>query len=175
MKQISILVLAVALVLACPLFAQAPPNAFDPTSFSFNLSPISLPGLGTTLAGAETDALFSLSTNNNLGMTTLVGNSTFLGGRYERVIPQVANYLQNHTALTGGNYEFGITSSVGVVKVPARDYWGGRAGFFLKYAPAGSQSFNIAFEAQANYLPEYGGTTSPHWVASIAVGPNFRF
>lgn len=162
------------LTLSIGMVAQAPPSAFATTSFSFNLSPITLPKVGQTAAGAETDAMFPLTTNNRFGETTLIGNSTFIGGRYDRVFPSVAKYLQSHTALTGGNFEAGLTSSLGVVKA-SNTYWGGRAGFFLHYAPNGSTNFNIGFEAQANYLPGYAGATSQHWVPSLAVGPNFRW
>lgn len=168
-------VVAVVLLVAAFGFAQAPPNAFQSTSFSFNLSPITLPNVGSTLSGAETDAMFPLTTNNRFGETTLIGQSTFIGGRYDRVFPSIAKYLQNHTALTGGNFEAGISSSLGVVKASTKNEWGGRAGFFLKYAPNGATNFNIGFEAQANYLPRYAGDSSPHWIPSIAVGPNFRF
>lgn len=173
MKQI---ISVVAVVLLCAAFAvcQAPPSAFSTTTFSFNLSPINLPGLGASVSGAETDAMFPLTTNNRFGETTLIGQSTFIGGRFDHVFPSVAKYLQSHTALTGGNFEAGITSSLGVVK-SANSNWGGRAGLFLRYAPGGATNFNIGFEAQANYLPNYAGASSPHWVPSIAVGPNFRF
>lgn len=170
----AILVVAV-LLLATLSFAQAPPNAFSGTSISFNLTPLTLPGTSQgTLSGAETDVTFPLTTNNIFGETTLIGESTFVGGRYERVFPSIAKYLQEHTALTGGNFQFAVTSSLGVVK-GAKNSWGGRAGFSLKYAPAGSTSFNIGFEAQANYLPNYAGPNSQHWVPSLAIGPNFRF
>lgn len=175
MRNILVVALLCLFALAMPLVAQTqPPSAFATTSFSFNLSPISLPNLGNSIAGAETDALFPLTTNNRFGETTLIGQSTFVGGRYDRVFPSVAKYIQAHTALTGGNFEAGISSSLGVVK-GAKSSWGGRAGFFVHYAPAGSTSFNIGFEAQANYLPNYAGANTPHWVPSIAVGPNFRF
>lgn len=173
MKKLALLAVFLALPLA--LIAQAPPSAFATTSFSFNLAPISLPNLGSSISGAETDAVFPITTNNIIGETTLVGQSTFIGGRYERVFPVIANYLQNHTALTGGNFQAGITASAGVVKSSIKASWGGRAGLFLRYAPAGSQNFNIGIEAQANYLPYYAGATSPHWVPSVAIGPNFRF
>ena len=166
-----------ALVLATTAaFAQTtPPSAFGATSFSFNLTPITLPNVGTTLAGAETDAMFAFTANNLFGETTLIGNSTFIGGRYERVVPSIAKYLQAHTALTGSNFQAGLTTSLGVTKASGNSYWGGRAGLFLRWAPAGSTSFNIGFEAQANYLPNFAGANTPHWIPSIAVGPNFRF
>ena len=174
-NTICILVLLAAFLALPAAFAQAPPNAFAASNFSFNLSPISLPNLGSSIAGAETDALFPFTTNNIIGETTLIGQSTFVGGRYERVFPSVAKYLQEHTALTGGNFQAGVTSSLGVVKASSKTTWGGRAGFFLRYAPAGSTNFNIGIEAQANYLPNYAGANSPHWVPSVAIGPNFRF
>lgn len=172
MKKALCILALLSTFLALPAFAQAPPSAFATTSFSFNLSPINLPGVNS-IAGAETDAMFPLTTNNRFGETTLIGSSTFIGGRYDRVFPVIANYLQSHTALTGGNFEAGLTSSLGVVK-NANTSWGGRAGLFVRWAPAGSTNFNVAFEAQANYLPGYA-TNSPHWVPSLAVGPNFRF
>lgn len=175
MKNSAILAL-LAVFLALPVFGQTtPPSAFTTTSVNFNLTPLTLPGTSAgTLTGAETDVMFPLTTNNIFGQTTIVGESTFIGGRYERVIPVVANYLQNHTALTGGNFQFAVTSSLGVVK-NSKVSWGGRVGLLLKYAPAGSTNFNIGFEAQANYLPTYAGVNSQHWIPSVAVGPNFRF
>ena len=175
----TVLLALLSVWLALPVFAQTPaptptPTAFSGTSFSFNLSPITLPNVGTTLAGAETDAMFNLTTNNIFGETALIGNSTFVGGRYDRVFPSIGKYLQDHTALTGGNFQAGLTTSLGVVK-SAKSTWGGRVGVFARWAPAGSTSFSMAFEAQANYLPNYAGPTSPHWVPSIAIVPNFRF
>lgn len=167
---------AVLILAAVSAFAQTPPSVFNSTTMSFSLSPIQLPGTSQgTLSGAETDVLFPLTNNNVFGQTILVGESTFIGGRYNRVFPSVAKYLQNHTALTGANFQFGITSSLGVVKSAIKPSWGGRAGFFLNYAPAGSQNFSLGFEAQANYLPYYAGPQTQHWVPSLAVGPNFRF
>ena len=170
------LVLAV-ICFAVAAFAQTttPPSAFATTSVSFNLSPLTLPGSSAgTLSAAETDVMFPLTTNNVFGETNLIGESTFIGGRYERIIPSVAKYLQSHTALAGGNFQFALTSSLGVVR-GVKNSWGGRTGVSLKYAPAGSTSFNIGFEAQANYLPNFAGLGTQHWIPSVALGPNFRF
>ena len=163
------------LFLSAVCFAQNQTSAFSTTSFSFALTPITLPSLGSSISGAETDAMFPLTANNHFGETTLIGSSTFVGGRYDRVFPTIAKYLQNHTALAGSNFEAGVTASLGVLKTNPKNEWGGRAGLFLRYAPNGSTNFNIGFEAQANYLPNYSYEGSPHWVPSIAVGPNFRF
>lgn len=172
------LLIAISIVLLSTLcLAQAPPNPFSTSTISFNLTPVTLPGQQQTLSGMETDALINFSEYIHVGETTLISTSPFIGGRYEVVIEPVSNYLQNHTALTGSNFQFGITGSVGVVKSSLKSYWGERAGIFLKYAPAGSSNFDLGIEVQANNMPgidpsnlKYG-----HWVASVAVGPNFRF
>jgi len=167
MKLLIITALFVALVATC--VAQAPPSAFESTSISFNLTPITLPGQQQTLSGAETDALVHFTPNNIFGETTLISTSPFVGGRYERVFPSIANWLQNHTSLTGGNFQAGITMSLGVVKAD-KTHWGERAGIFLKYAPSGASNFNIGIDAEWNNLPGIA-----HHIPSIAVGPNFRF
>jgi hypothetical protein len=168
------LLLAVCIVLMtavcfCQTTPTTPPSAFQDTTISFNLTPITLPRTGTTLAGAETDALIAFTPNNAIGETTLISAEPFIGARYERTFPSIAKWLQNHTSLTGGNFEAGITISGGVVKAN-KEYWGERAGIFLKYAPNGATNFNIGVDAEWNNLPGIA-----HNIPSIAVGPNFRF
>jgi len=149
--------------------AAQPQSAFAETTYTFNLTPITLPRTGTTLAGAETDMLVSITTNNALGATTLISSSPFVGGRYERAIPSIANYLQNHTALTGYNFQAGLTASAGVVN-SGKEFWGERAGIFLKYAPAGSTSFSVAIDAEWNNFPGIA-----HNIPSLAISPAWRF
>jgi hypothetical protein len=168
---------ALALTLFSVLcFAQKQESAFADTTYTFGLTPITFPGVGTTLAGAESDILVSFTPNNAAGPSTLISNVTFVGGRYDRTFPAVANWIQNHTALTGYNYQFYATGSLGVVKA-ATNHWGERAGLGLRWAPAGSTSFSVAFEAQANILPGITDTVpgKSHWMPSIVVSPQFRF
>jgi|HubBroStandDraft_1064217.scaffolds.fasta_scaffold27740_3 hypothetical protein len=169
-----VVILAALLVsLTVSLVAQTPtpsPTPFPTSSVSFSLTPITLPSVGTTLAGAETDTLFHFTTNNLVGATILVSSSTFVGGRYNRIFPSVSTWLQNHTALQGNLFEVGVTASGGVVE-SAKTQWGGRGGFFVNYAL--NNSWAMGFEAQANYLPGLNGTQK--WVPSIAVGPSFHF
>jgi hypothetical protein len=169
------LVLIAAILASAVCFGQQQ-SAFIDTTYSFGLTPVTLPGVGTTVAGAESDILVSLTPNNDVGPTTLISNDTFVGGRYDRVIPQVATWLQNHTALTGYNYQFGVTSSLGIVK-GAANHWGERAGFFLRWAPSGSTSFSLAFEVQANHLPGITDQVPKQssWLPSVALSPTFRF
>lgn len=168
-NSVVILVLSFLAVLAVAQTPTTPPSAFAGTSISFSLTPLTLPGNQQTLSGIETDALVHFTPNNIFGETTLISTQPFIGGRYERVFPSVANFLQNHTALLGGNFQAGITMSLGVVKGD-RLHWGERAGIFLKYAPSGSDNFNLGVDAEWNNLPGIG-----RHVPSIAVGPNFRF
>jgi hypothetical protein len=170
MKRSLILSLLILLsVMASSQTTPTPPSAFDSTSISFNLTPITLPSTVQTLSGAETDAMIHFTTNNMFGETTLISSATFVGGRYDHAFPSVANWLQNHTSLTGGNFQAYITTSLGVVKAD-KTRWGERAGIGLKYAPAGATNFNIGAEVQWNNLPGIA-----HHIPSVVIGPNFRF
>lgn len=168
MKTLAIVLLTV--LIATAAFAQTtPPSAFGGTSISFGLTPITLPGTGQTLTGVETDAMVHFTPNNVFGPTTIISTSPFVGGRYDRVFPQIANYLENHTSLTGGHFQAYVTMSLGVVKA-ANPHWGERAGLGLRYAPNGSDNFDVGFEVQWNNLPGIA-----HNKPSVVVGPNFRF
>jgi hypothetical protein len=159
-------------ILSSLAFGQTPapaPSAFSATSISFVLTPITLPGGTSTLAGAETDALVNFTPNDAFGETALISSSSFIGGRYERNFPQISKWIQNHTSLTGDNFLAGITVSAGVVE-GSKEYWGERAGAFLKYAPAGSTTFNVGVDIEWNNLGPLG-----HNIPSVAIGPNFRF
>jgi hypothetical protein len=167
MKKLAFVVVVLVLSLACS--AQTP---FQGTTVSFGLTPITLPTFGQTLAGMETDTLFHLTNNNVIGPTVLVSSDTFVGGRYNRIFPSVSTWLQKYTALTGNQFEVGWTASAGVVNA-SKEQWGARTGVFVNYAPSGSSTWDIGFEAQANYLP--GIVTQGKWVQSFAVGPHFHF
>ena len=120
-------------------------------------------------AGAETDTLFHFTANNSFGPSALISSSSFIGGRYERSFPSIATWLQNHTNLTGANFQAGLTVSAGVVK-GTNNYWGERGGIFVHYAPAGSTSFSLGFDIEANNLPGIS-----HWIPSIAISPSWNF
>lgn len=165
MKKLAIAVL----LLSAACFAQTQSNPFSETTYSFGLTPITLPGTQQTLSGAESDIMIHATPNNEFGQTTLVSTATFIGGRYNRVFPSVGKFLQNHTQLTGFNFQAYMTASVGIVKGD-QTHWGERAGLGLRWAPSGASSFSVAFEAQANNLPGIS-----HWIPSVAVSPQFRF
>lgn len=142
---------------------------FDTTTISFALTPVVLPGIGQSLAGAETDVMYAVTTNNSFGITTLISNDTFVGGRYERTFPTIAAWLQNHTNLTGAQFRAGVTGSLGVVKA-STNYWGEGAGIFVKWMPQGQTTFSMGFDVEAVNLPGIS-----HWTPKIAISPSFSF
>ena len=158
------------LVLSMAAVAQtAPASPFADTTYSFGLTPVTLPGSGQTLSGAETDMMINVTPNNAFGQSTLISSKPFVGGRYDRTFPAVGKWLQNHTALTGFNFQAYLTGSVGIVKAD-QSHWGERVGGGIRWAPSGATNFSIAFEAQANNLPGIS-----HWIPSLAISPQFRF
>lgn len=170
MKNVlALLAVFLAIPLAAQVTATTPQGAFLSTTYNFSLTPVTLPGTGTTLSGVENDMLINFTPNNSIGETSLISTSPFIGGRYDRAIPQVAKWLQNQTALSGYNFQFYLTGSLGVVKAD-RNHYGERAGLGLRWAPSGTTNFSVAFEAQANNLPGIS-----HWVPSFTVSPQFRF
>lgn len=153
----------------------AAPSAFPSTTVNFNLSPITLPGAKTSVAGAETDVKLKITTNMQVGSTTLVsGDYSFLGGRGDYVIPGFSKWLNNISpTLNGYNFQLYVTGSAGVVRTPIaagvnQSHWGERAGLGLNYAF--NSNMGLGFESQWCNFPGYAHTTY-----SVAFGPNFHF
>lgn len=174
MRKVFLVLLSVFLSL--PLLAQTtPPSAFEDTTINFNLTPLTLPGAKQSAPGAETDVKLNVTTNNTIGETTLISSAySFIGGRYDRTIPQFSAWLNNVSpSLNGFNFQLGLTGSLGVVRTPLSlgnnaEHWGERAGVFLNYKV--SNSMGLAVETQWCNFPGYA-----HNTYSVAVGPNFHF
>jgi hypothetical protein len=169
--------LLTVLVLSIASLAQTEPapqtTAFPETSVTFNLAPITLPGLKSTIAGAETDILIAPSNSFSLGETTLTGSTMiFAGGRAQYVIKPVSTWIQTHSPnLNGYQFQFGVTSSLGVVKpvgTVGTPHWGERAGVFLNYALNGQWGLGVDAE-WGNFV----GVQRNTW--TLGVGPNFHF
>jgi len=161
----------VAILLSVVACAQStPPPAFSDTTITFNLSPITLPHAGQSVSGAETDALISFTTNNHIGMTTLINPGfTFVGERYNRTFPSISNWLNNVSAnINGMQFQFGLTQSLGVVHLGSTSHWGERAGAFVNYSI--NNTWGVGVEAQWCNFPGY-----QHNTYSVAFGPNFHF
>lgn len=173
MKFVTLFVIAITILTSAFTFAQTPPSAFEGTTVTFNLTPISLPGAKQSVTGQETDILLSLTPNNQIGETTLINSSfIFAGGRYNRLFPKISNWLNNVSPnLNGMKFQFGLTGSLGVVKIPgavSSTHWGERAGVFTNYQI--SNSWALGFESQWDNFPGYA-----HNTYSIAFGPAFHF
>lgn len=165
------------LFLSLAAFAQSAtqPSAFPSTTYNFNLTPITLPGAKTSVAGAETDVKLKITQNFALGESNLIsGDYSFIGERSDYVIPAFSKWLQNVSpTLNGYQFQLGVTQSLGVVRTPIgvgqqASHWGERAGAFLNYAVSGNVGLGV--EAQWTNLPGYA-----HSTYSIAFGPNFHF
>lgn len=164
------------LALSLAAVAQTPepiPSAFPSTTVTFNLSPITLPGLKSTIAGAETDILISPSNSLSVGETTVTGASMlFVGGRAQYVIKPVSQFIQTHSPnLNGYQFQFGVTSSLGVVKpvdIAGTAHWGERAGVFLNYAINGQWGMGLDTE-----WGNFPGVQHNTW--TLAFGPSFHF
>lgn len=174
-KALSLIVFAVIFTVASFAQTTTQPSAFPSTTYNFNLTPITLPGAKTSVAGAETDVKLKITTNFALGETTLIsGDYSFIGERADYVIPQFSKWLQNISpTLNGYQFQLGLTQSLGVVRTPIaageqQSHWGERAGMFLNYAV--SNNVGLGVEAQWTNLPGYA-----HSTYSIAFGPNFHF
>lgn len=168
---------AVLCLLAASAFAQSTLNqpAFNTSTVSFGLTPVTLPSFGSTLAGVETDTAFNFTNYNQVGVRTIVSTSTYIGPVYNRIFPSVSSYLQNHTALAGNQFQVGLTLSGGVVEA-SKQQWGGDGGIFVNYAPSGSKTWAIAFAGTAAYLPGIANTSGHgKWIPKVAIGPAFKF
>lgn len=150
--------------------ATTPPTAFNDTTVTFQLSPITLPGLGTSISGAETDASLALTPNNQIGETMLINSAfSFIGGRYTRFLPSLSNALNELSPnLNGMAFQFGLTASEGLVRVNGKSHWGERAGAVLNYEI--NKTWGLGIDAEYCKLPGYQSNTY-----SLAFGPNFHF
>lgn len=169
---------ALALTLVIPVHAQttSAPTAFPTSTVSFGLTPITLPSFGQTLSGAESDTMFNFTNYNQFGISTIVSSSTYIGPRYSRIFPSISTWLQNSTALQGNHYQVGLSFSGGVVEA-SKQQWGGDAGIFVNYAPNGSNTWGIAFDVAAAYLPGIVNADGGHhkFIPKVSIGPAFKF
>jgi hypothetical protein len=171
--------LAAVILSVAVCFAQAVPPApgataaFPTTTMSLSLTPMTLPGVKGSIAGAETDVMVKPSNTFSVGETTLVNSAMiFVGGRGEYVIAPISTYIQNHSPnLNGYQFQFGLTGSAGVVKPVSSvgaPHWGERAGVFMNYAINGTWGAGI--DAEWGNFP---GTVHNTW--TLAFGPSIHF
>lgn len=172
MKTIFTIALIFVLSLVC--FGQTPPvPVFAETTFNFNLAPIAVPGGNSTLSATEADVMMKITDKDQIGSTNLLNQDmVFIGGRYNRLLPGVSTWFNNHSALINGyQFQFGLTASLGSVRTsnsPKGGWWGERAGVFANYGI--NDTWGIGIEVQWNNFPGVA-----RHVPSIALGPSFHF
>lgn len=166
---------AIALVclLSAVAFAQtAPPT----TTWNFTLSPVSVPGVGQTVAGTEGGVAVGLTPNVQLGETTIIApgnNFQYFAGRGVYNLAGLANALNNHTAFSGLQFQFQPTVSAGVVRITgpvAAQHVGFTVGGIVNYRFGSSGTW--ALGAKVEYA-KFPGLRNNAMIASF--GPSLHF
>lgn len=173
-------ILAVALVCATVCFAQntpVTPSPTDPidssTSFTVNLTPITLPGGHTSVAGIESGMALKLTPNFDVRETNLAGSGLqFYGGGLNYHMPFLSKALNGVSPnINGLLFDFYLTGTVGTVLTPsgpAGGHWGERIGGGANYALNGTWS--LGAEIQYFKAPGYSNNTY-----TVAIGPKIHF
>jgi hypothetical protein len=156
-----------------PIATAAAPSAFPSTTFSVNLSPITLPGGKSSVTGTMNGASISVTPNVDVENLNIISTSfNYFAGGAKYFLPSLSKALNNASpTLNGFNFQFYLTGTVGAVKVlggPQGGHWGETVGGGINYAFSGN--IGLGVEVQYAKLPGYANNT---WLA--AFGPNFHF
>lgn len=177
MKKLALVFALVALV-ASVAFAQ---NAPLPTStFSFNASPMSLPGAKGTFVGTDAGVTFSPTANFDLAEHNIVSSdgklSSFMGGVSYR-LPALSLKANNMMpTVSGFRLLFGVSALVGIDRV--KDVLGNTRQHYSALALA---TFSYALNSTATW--QFGGNVgmarfpgfATGWTPVLEVGPQFHF
>jgi hypothetical protein len=169
---------ALVFVLAAAACAQ---NAPIPTqTFSFNASPISLPGSKGTFIGTDTGGTFSPTANFDIAEHNIVSSdgklSAYLGGvnyRFPALSLKANNAMPN---VSGFRLLFGLSAAVGIDRV--KDSLGNTKQHYSAMALA---SFAYDFNASGKW--SLGGNVgmarfpgfATGWTPVLELGPQFHF
>lgn len=161
-------------------FGQNAPVASNPTtpvdastSFTIGLTPITLPGGHTSVAGIESGMSLKLTKNFDVRETNLAGAGLqFYGGGFNYHLPFLSAKLNNASpSLNGLLFDFYLTGAVGSVLTPnspAGGHWGERIGGGMDYSLNGTWS--LGAEIQYAKFPGYANNTY-----TVALGPRVHF
>ena len=174
------LFISLALICASFCFAQNPPVTPPPsapvdssTSFTINLTPITLPGGKTSVAGIESGLSLKLTQNFDVRESNLTGTGLqYYGAGANYHLPFLSKALNNVSPnINGLLFDFYVTGTVGSVltpNAPAGGHWGERVGGGFNYSL--NQTWALGAEIQYAKFPGYANNTY-----TVAVGPQIRF
>lgn len=150
-----------ALLVSVAAFGQTSPSPFN--TFSMNLAPVSLPGNHQTVAGTAAGADLTLTPNFDVGNLDIIApgqNFQYFAGHFNRRIPQLANYFNNHSTQNMLKFQFGVTGSVGIDRLTAtgRQHFGATGGGFVNYSLGGGR-YSLGAEVQYAKFPGLANNT----------------
>lgn len=168
----TLITLLLIFVAACAFGQTAPAPGVN--TFSFALSPISLPGANQTVAGTE--AGMTLNVTNNLALVDqnilAPGDSfQFFGGGAQYTFPTLSTKLNNISPnLNGLAFQFGLKATAGVDRLTAinAQHWGFTAGGFVNYELSGTWAFGG--EVLYGHFPGFNQRA-----VLVSVGPSIHF
>jgi len=155
------------------LWAQNPPAV---STYNFTLTPVSVPGLGQTVAGTEAIVGIGITQNIIVGEDTILapGNSLqYFSGRAIWNAAKLETILNNLSpSLNGLHFQFQPTASAGVVRItnPASQHIGLTAGGIINYSFGDSGTWALGIKVEYAKFP---GLKSNTWIASF--GPSLHF
>jgi hypothetical protein len=170
MKKVTLVLLAVFATSLC--FAQT-----ASTTYTFALAPVSVPGLGQTVAGTEAIVAVQISNSVSLGETNIIApgnNFQYFGGRGFYQIDWLSKKLNNISpTLNGLQFQFIPTLSVGVGRITApvtQQHIGFTAGGIVNYRFGASGTWALGGKVEYAKFP---GLKNNGWIASF--GPSLHF
>jgi hypothetical protein len=159
-------------VLALSLVSFAQTN-----TFSFNLTPISLPGGKQTVAGTAAGMTFSPTPNFDLREDTIIAPGqnfqAFMGGVNYR-LPVISTKLNNASPnVDGSRFQFYVTASVGIDRITlgdTRQHYAFLAGGGINYDLTGSGKWTMGGEVRYAKFPGLLNNT-----VVVSLGPSIHF
>jgi hypothetical protein len=171
------------LLLSFACFAQTPPNPpvtsppdgtiDSSTSFTINLTPITLPGGHKSVTGIESGMSLKLTPNFDVRNSNLTGEGLqYFGGGLNYHMPFISKKLNGISpTINGLLFDFYLTGTVGIVTTPsstAGGHWGERVGGGINYSI--NKTWTLGAEIQYAKLPGYLNNSY-----TVAVGPQIHF
>ena len=162
---------------ASAVFAQAPAQpAINVATFTLNASPISLPGIGTTVAGSDSGFKFQATMNFALREDNITASGfQFYGGGFNYALAALSNKLNNISPnLNGLQFSFYITGSAGVDRITslptAAQHYAFMGGGGFLYRLSTTSAWATGIEVKYAKFPGYNNNT---FVVSVPIAFSF--